>query len=138
MVYHNGLGCGSKCCQWMCKSCCPRPKPTGQVQAQLHPGLPGPHLFLISSATVRSIPFLFFIEPIFAWNVPLVSLIFLKRPLVFPILLFPSISLHRSLRKAFLSLLAILWNCIVHEIPQARILKWVAFPSSSGSSQPRD
>ena len=50
-----------------------------------------------------------FIEPIFAWNVPLVSLIFLKRSLVFPILLFSSISLHWSLRKS-LSLLAILWN----------------------------
>ena len=47
---------------------------------------------------------------IFAWNVPLVSLIFLKRSLVFPILLFPSISLHWSLKKTFLSLLAILWN----------------------------
>src|SRR5574337_45105 len=35
---------------------------------------------------------------------------FLKRSLVFPILLFSSISLHSSLRKAFLSLLAILWN----------------------------
>ena len=34
---------------------------------------------LISSASVRSIPFLSFIKPIFAWNVPLVSLIFLKR-----------------------------------------------------------
>ena len=31
------------------------------------------HLFLISSASVRSIPFLSFIVPIFAWNVPLVS-----------------------------------------------------------------
>ena len=68
------------------------------------------HLFLISSASVRSIPFLSFIEPIFAWNVPLVSLVFLKRSLVFPIQLFSSISLHWSLRKAFLSLLAILWN----------------------------
>jgi len=68
------------------------------------------HLFLISSASIRSIPFLSFIEPISAWNVPLVSLIFLKRSLVFPILLFSSISLHWSLRKAFLSLLAILWN----------------------------
>ena len=67
------------------------------------------YLFLISSASVRSIPFLSLIEPIFAWNVPLVSLIFLKRSLVFPILLFPSISLHWSLRKA-LSLLAFLWN----------------------------
>ena len=31
------------------------------------------HLFLISSTSVRSIPFLSFIVPIFAWNVPLVS-----------------------------------------------------------------
>ena len=68
------------------------------------------HLFLISSASVRSLPFLSFIVPIFAWNVPLLSLVFLKRSLVFPILLFFSISLHWSLRKAFLSLLAILWN----------------------------
>ena len=68
------------------------------------------HLFLISSASVRSIPFLSFIKPIFAWNVPLVSLIFLKRSQVFPILLFSSISLHWSLSKALLSLLAILWN----------------------------
>ena len=47
------------------------------------------HLFLIPSDSVRSIPFLSFIKPIFAWNIPLVSLIFLKRSLVFPILLFP-------------------------------------------------
>ena len=68
------------------------------------------HLFLISSASVRPIPFLSFIVPIFAWSVPLIPLIFLKRSLVFPILLFPCISLHWSLRKAFLSLLAVLWN----------------------------
>ena len=48
--------------------------------------------------------------PLPSLNVPLVSLIFLKRSLVFPILSFSSISLHLSLRKAFLSLLAILWN----------------------------
>ena len=30
------------------------------------------------------------------------------------------------------------WNCIVHGILQARILEWVAFPFSRGSSQPRD
>ena len=59
--------------------------------------------------------------PIFAWNVPLVSLIFLKGSLVFPILLFSSISLHWSLRKAFLSLLAILWNSA---------FKWVYLPFS--------
>ena len=68
------------------------------------------HFFLISSASVRSIPFLSFSEPIFAWNVPLVSPVFLKRSLVFPILLFSSISLHWSMRKVFLSTLAILWN----------------------------
>ena len=68
------------------------------------------HLLLISSASVRSIPFLSFIEPIFAWNLPLVSLIFLKRSLVFLILLFSSIYLHWLLRKAFLSPFAIFWN----------------------------
>ena len=66
--------------------------------------------FLISSAYFRSIQFLSFIVPIFAWNVRLVSLVFLKRSLVFPILLFSSISVHWSWRKAFFSLLAILWN----------------------------
>ena len=48
--------------------------------------------------------------PIFTWNVSSVSLIFLKRFLVFLILLFSSISLHWSPRKAFLSLLATHWN----------------------------
>ena len=55
-------------------------------------------------------PFLSFIVPIFAWNILLVSLIFLKTSLVFPILLFSSFSLHWLLRKAFFSLFAILWN----------------------------
>ena len=67
------------------------------------------HLFLISSAQLGSYNFYPLLSP-FAWNLPLVSLIFLKRSLVFPILLFSSISLHGSLRKPFLSLLAILWN----------------------------
>ena len=65
---------------------------------------------LISSASVRCILFLFLYCPIFAWNVPLVSLIFLKRSLIFHIPLFFSISLHWSLRKAFLSLLSVLWS----------------------------
>ena len=68
------------------------------------------HLILISSASVRSIPFLSFIVPIFARHVLLVSLIFLKKSLVFPILLFSSITLHWSLRKTFSSFFAILWN----------------------------
>jgi len=40
--------------------------------------------------------FVSFIVPVFTWSVPLVSLIFLKRFLVIPILLFSSISLHCS------------------------------------------
>ena len=64
------------------------------------------YLFLISSASARSIPFLSFIVPIFAWNIPLVFLIFLKRSLDFPILLFSSISLHWWLKRlSYLSLL---------------------------------
>ena len=85
-----------------------------------HHGYPGHETFfvqfcvfllplIISSASVRSILFLSFIVPIFAWNVPFVSPVFLKRYLVFRILLFSSVSLHWSLQKA-LSLLAILWN----------------------------
>ena len=68
------------------------------------------HRCLISSTSVRSLPFLSLIMPILAWNSRLISLIFLKRSLVFPILLFSSISLHCSFNKAFLSLLAILCN----------------------------
>ena len=67
-------------------------------------------LFLISCASVMSILFLSFIVLIFAWSVPLLSLIFLERSLVFPILLFSFLPLHWSLGKAFLSLLAIPWN----------------------------
>ena len=83
---------------------------SGSWRSFLYSSVYSYHLFLISSATVRSIPFLSFIVPIFAWNVVLVSLIFLMRSAVFPILLFSSISLHWSLMKSFLSLLAILWN----------------------------
>ena len=63
------------------------------------------HLFLISSGSIRSIPLPSFIEPIFAWYVPLVSLIFL-RSLVFPNLCF-ALFLHidRWGRLSYLSLL---------------------------------
>ena len=77
---------------------------------QVHFSVYSCHLFLISSASLRSMPFISFLVTYLAWNVPLVSLIFLKRSLVFTILLFSSISLHWSLRKAFFSFLAILWN----------------------------
>ena len=61
------------------------------------------HLFL-SSAPLGSIPFLSFLVPTVAWDAPF---IFLKRSLVFPILLFSSFSLYCLLKKTFLSLLAI-------------------------------
>ena len=66
------------------------------------------HPFLISSASVRSLPFLSFIEPILAWNVPLVSLIFLKRSL--------SLS-HSIVFLYFFALIAeegLLWFGILH------------------------
>ena len=68
------------------------------------------YLFLTSSASTRSLSFLFFIVPMVGQNFPLIFPIFLKRSLVFPLLLFSSISLHYSLKKAFLSLSTILWN----------------------------
>ena len=83
---------------------------SGSLRSFLYSSVYSCHLFLISSASVMSVVFLCFIDPIFAWNVPLVALIFLKTFLVFPIVLFSCISFHWSLKKAFLSLLAILWN----------------------------
>ena len=61
------------------------------------------HPFLITSDSVRSLLFLSFIVPILAWNVPLISPVFLKISLVLPILLFSSTSLHCSLKKALIS-----------------------------------
>ena len=60
------------------------------------------HLFLIPSASVGSILFLSFIVSIFAWNFPLVSLIFLKRSL-FPILLFSCICTDHWGRLSYVS-----------------------------------
>ena len=68
------------------------------------------HLFLISSASVRSMPFLSFIKPIFAWGVPLVSLIFLKRSLVFFSFVVFLYFFALISEEGFLSLFAILQN----------------------------
>ena len=67
------------------------------------------HLFLISSASVRSLSILFFIMLVLAWNVPLISSVFLRRGLVFALLLFSFVSLHCSFKEV-LSLLAVVWN----------------------------
>ena len=63
------------------------------------------HLSLIYSAYVRSLQLLSFTMLILAWKVLLVSPIFLKKFLVFLILLFSSISLHCLRRPFYLSLL---------------------------------
>ena len=88
------------------------------------------HLFLIFAASVRSIPFLSFIEPVFAWNVPLVSPIFLKRSSVSHFIVFP-ISLNCSFKKAFLSLVGILSLdlCIQLGISLPFLGKEMAIPS---------
>ena len=78
---------------------------SGSWRSFLYSSMYSCHLFLISSASVRPIPFLSFILPIFAWNVPLVSLIFLKKSQDFPILLFPSICIDHWRRLSYLSLL---------------------------------
>ena len=56
------------------------------------------------------LPFLSFIEPICAWNVPLGSLIFLKKSLVLPFYWFPLFLCIDHWKRLFLYLLSILWN----------------------------
>ena len=63
------------------------------------------HHLILSSASVSSIPFLPFFGVHLCMKCTLVSLIFLKRSLVFSIPLFSSICLHSSLRRVLLSLL---------------------------------
>ena len=72
------------------------------------------YLFLISSAFVRPLPFLFCIHFIFPWNVPLISPIFLKRTLVFSILLFSSILCNVHLRKP--SYLSLVFSGTLHSV----------------------
>ena len=78
---------------------------SGSLRPFLYSDVYSCHLFLNSSASL-----MFFIMPILAWNVSLISPLFLNRSLVYPILLLSAISLYCSLKKAFLSFLSILWN----------------------------
>ena len=61
-----------------------------------------------SLQSTRSLPFISFIMPMFGQNVPLISLVFLKRSLVFLLLLFSSGFIPCSLKKAFFSLWVVL------------------------------
>ena len=67
---------------------------SGSLKPLLYSSLYPCYLFLISSASVKSLRFLSFIMPILAWNVPLGSPILLKRSLTFPILLFLFFTVH--------------------------------------------
>ena len=107
------------------------------------------HLFLISYASVRSITFLSFIEPIFAWNIPLVSLILLKRSLSFPFYCLPlflcidhlesvsylsacsSLKLHLDgcIFPFFLCLLLLFFSQLFVRPPQTTILPFCIFSS---------
>ena len=85
---------------------------SGSLRAFLDSFLYSCH-FLISIACVTSFPFLSFIAPVFPWNFPLMSRVFLKRSVLFHILSFFYISLYCSLKRAILSLLDILYNSVL-------------------------
>jgi len=93
-------------CRWMTTW----PRLTGSLKAFLYSSVYSCQLFLISSASIRPFPFFVLCCTYLCMTCPLVSLIFLARSLVFPILLFYSISLHWSIKKALLFLLAIFLN----------------------------
>ena len=91
----------------------------GREDLFLYSSLYSCHLFLVCCASVRSIPFLSFFEPIFAWNVPLVTLNFEEISslsyYIFSLCFFALIT-----EEGFL-ISAILWNSV---------FKW-AYPSFS-------
>ena len=93
------------CSRWMATSLS-----SGPLRPFLHHSVYSCHLSLMSSESVSSLLFLSFIVPIIAWNISLIPPVFLKGFLLFLFLLFPSVSLQCSLKKALLSLLAFLWN----------------------------
>ena len=66
-------------------------KLSGPLRPFLYSSVYSCHLFLISFASVRFLPFLSFMVPVLAWHICLVSPVFLKSSLVFPILLFSSV-----------------------------------------------
>ena len=72
------------------------------------------HLFLISSASVRCLPFLFFIVSILAWNVPFISPVFLKRSVFSHSIVCPPFLMHYSFKKAFMC--SLLFFEILHSV----------------------
>ena len=81
---------------------------SGSLRYFLYSSVYSYYLFLISSASVRSIPFLSLIVPIFAWNVPLVSNFLEATSNLFHSIVF--LYFFAFITEAFLSFFAILWN----------------------------
>ena len=77
------------------------------------------HLFLISSASVGFLPFFSFIVPIFAWNVSLVTLIFLKTSCT---------ALDKGLKVKSESH-SVVWLCDLKEFSSPGYWSWLPFPS---------
>ena len=71
--------------------------------------------FLISSASVRFLLSVLYCAHL-AWNVPLIYPVFLKRSLIFPILLFSSISWHCSLHLGRFSYLSMLFSVTLYSV----------------------
>ena len=92
------------------------------------------HLFLISSASVRSLNFLSFIVPILAWSVPLVAPIFLKQSIHFTVLLFYSNSFSVHLWR--LSYILLLFHKVylsLSPLPFTSLIFSAVFKASSGN-----
>ena len=87
---------------------------SGSLRTFLFSSVYSCHLFLISSASVKSLPFLPFIVPILAWNSPLISPTFLKRSLVCSILLFSLFLCNVALRMP--SYLSLLFSGTLHSV----------------------
>ena len=88
--------------------------------------------FLTFPASVNPLPCLSFIVPVPAWNVPLVSLIFLERSLVIPFLFFPSVSLHCPFKKVLFSGTLHSLGRIFPFLPCLSLLFWVLSPGATG------
>ena len=87
---------------------------SGSLKPFLYSSVYSSHPFLISSASVRSLQFPSFTMIIFAWNVPLVSPVFLKRSLVFPSYFLPLFLCIVHLRTLFY--LSLLFSVTLHSV----------------------
>ena len=93
---------------------------SGLLRPFLYSSVCSCHLFLISSASVRSLPFLSYIVPILTWNVPLISNFLEEIFNLSQSIIFLSLCIVH-LRRPYLSLLFSgtphFWGCIFPFLP---------------------